>query len=196
MKNPFNDIRIFALIVGLLIGVAFFDFRTGKEQEAIEEIKTRVFPELENSRLDQVTFYNGQETIEFLAREGEWFIQRPQEDKGNDKKIDSFLMSVLEQDIYPVQIEKPINWAKYGLEDPAKYYIQFQTQKGKKHRVQISTKASFDGRYYLKKKKKLFIGHRHWGEFIKKTFLDFKGEKPKAPNTQEEKSMTETKKEI
>ena len=171
--KPFISTALFALVVVVVVGVAYLDFQRGREQESAKEIKDRIFPELEGSRLDRVVFHNGRQTLEFQAKEGEWSLHRPLFDKGDDAEIDRFLMNLLRQDVYVVEVDKEVNWSQYGLEKPQGYF-RLRTREGGEYQVEISRISSFDGRYYLRKQNRLFIGHRFWGDLVKKEFDDFR----------------------
>ena len=176
--RPFLPTIIFSLLVAFLVALAYFDFQKGKEESFFKEVKDNVFPEIEGTHLDQVIFYNGQQTIEFRVEEGEWKIYQPQFDEGEDTKIDNFLMKILDQRVYSVQVEGDIPWVEYGLEEAAGY-IQFKTKEGRVYRVDFSDETSFDGRYYLRRGDELLIGHTYWGSLKKVEFLNFKKEETK-----------------
>ena len=171
--KPFAQTALFALVVMVVIGIAYFDFQKGQEQESAEAIKDRIFPELEGSRLDKVVFYNGRQTIEFQAIKGKWKLNKPLSDEGDDSAIDRFLMDLLKQDVHPVEVKGKINWSEYGLEKPQGYF-NLKTIDGREYQVEISGGPSFNGSYYLRKENQLFIGYRQWGELIKMEFDAFR----------------------
>lgn len=175
--SPLGQKIFFALIVALVAGIAYWDFQRGQEQESATAIKDRVFPALEGSRLDQVIFdMAGQERVELRAVEGNWRLSQPLSDEGDDWAIDQFLLDLLRQDVYVVEVKGEVDWSQYGL-DPPQGTFYLKTRDGKEYQVEIAGEPSFDGRYYLRRGNQLLIGHQRWGSLVKTEWATFRNKR-------------------
>lgn len=152
--KAFRSTGIMVVLVALLAGYTYYEYKNAAEDAEIEKGERRIFHLLRDD-LEEINLeVNGTETV--IRRDGAgWKVTKPVEDVAEQSAVEGFLYTLLTQKGKEFQDEKNPNWASFGL-DAAKMKVAIKG-KGKTESMLVG-KNAFDGRFYIRVGDDLWMG--------------------------------------
>ncbi len=172
--KKFGPTLIMAVLALAMGGFAFYEYKTGQQEESKKAEENRLFSEAD-ANFTAIAMTTGIQSHFDLAKEGEksWQILAPLKDASDDSAIQAFAGELGGQKAKEIEVEGKPNWQQYGLDDSAPKMILTNSNK-KTYTILISSKPAFDGSYFLKMNDKLLLGSSAWGRFVQKNVNDFR----------------------
>ncbi len=166
---------IFTSVIALAVGAwAFYEFQQSqKDQEQKEKASSLLSLELEELKSFRIVKEDSQ--LKILKKEEQWFLEEPVQDRASFSEISRWFDEIKNQKVQKIQIKEDIDWKSYHLDSSPMVEIQSSS---KKISFSVSKKSSFDGKYFIKKGKELFIGESYLhSEVNQKDFESFRSKK-------------------
>ncbi|MCB0355584.1 MAG: DUF4340 domain-containing protein, partial [Bdellovibrionales bacterium] len=177
MKS-FNTTFIFALLVALLGGVAYWDLQRSKEQEQSQLELTKALPHWQQDQVSEIKIVNHDNNeIHLLKKDSSWQVLKPIEDEGDNSSIDGMISSLISDKLKKLNLSEPPDLMKYGL-DESKNYIEISSGESKK-KILISSKKTFDGQYYLKyaSDNNVYLASSTWNQWLNRKVNELRNKK-------------------
>ncbi|RME17237.1 MAG: DUF4340 domain-containing protein [Bdellovibrio sp.] len=176
MKS-FKSTLVFAVFVLGIVAYAVYEYNKDQKEKAIQAEKEKVLPGIQVDQIKRLSFSKKEKdklqvVYELQKNQDRWEIQKPSYDWADTSKVESFLKSLIQAKVTPVEGGEKVNWGDYGLDKPAFVY---EVEAGPIFKIQLGQEA-FDGRYYLRKNQedKLLLGESQWKYWSEKTPDDFR----------------------
>ena len=153
--------RLFLLcIAGLLFALAVFEYRRSKEKEELQKQKALIFKNGEPKDITKLslTKQDGSRLI-LEKKEGRWKLIQPVNDLADPSVVEGLIEDLFDESAQSL-LEKNVKWSDYDLDPPFANLSLHST--GRRWTIGIGGEPSFDGKFYIKKDQKLFIGSSKW----------------------------------
>lgn len=169
-----NKIFLFAAVVALVVGYAFFDF----EKEKRDEKKTADEAIIFNLKPDQIKEFEikGAEPLKLVRAAEGWKFEVPLQEMADQKAVNDFVDAlVLEKTTAIAADSDKINFQTYGLDVP-KGEIHVRDNAGAHVVLSVGTKKNFEGQSYLRRNQesKVLLGSGTWVSKVDKKPFDFR----------------------
>lgn len=154
----FRSTGILFVLVALLAGYTFYEFKHADEDAASERGEVPAFS-LKRENVEKIKLTHQEVEIELRKDGDSWKMIKPVEDLAESSMVDGFMISTLPEKLKSFRSAddgKEIKWAEYGL-DPAPTQVEF-SGKGKSETLKVSGKTAYDGSYYVRKGDELLLG--------------------------------------
>lgn len=178
MKN-FKSTWIMFGAVALLAAYTFYEFKHSEEDGDTAHSEKRLFWLLRDDLQEFELTSKGATSV--VRKSGDtWMLVKPVEDLAEASAVEGFIFSLLSQKGKQFQSADDIKNGKasdYGL-DPVVSKITLKG-KGKTETLEISSKNTFDGQYYVRSNgdKELLIGDRALAQLVEREPSSFRSRK-------------------
>ena len=174
-KRLISHLISLGFVVGVA-GFAYYDFiqSNRSEQKALKS-SYLLNQELEFSKLHKIEIKKSYSII--LEKENDnWILKTPLKDEASFAEVARWFDEIKNQKVKLIERQGDIPWGDYYLENSPQVILNFL----ERDPVQffVSSKASFDGKFFLKKGDKLYIGEQYFAqEVVDKTAAHFRNKK-------------------
>jgi hypothetical protein len=144
----FKGTIFFSLVVIVIGGLAFVEFRKSLKDEETKAEKGHLFRGLGPEDLVEFSA-KGSSVFKFKREGSEWILTEPFLDDADGAEVESAIRSILTYNVEPLDFEgaSPM-LEKYGLDKPLSEY-SFVGQKGEVYSLAVGQTRSFDRGYYV-----------------------------------------------
>lgn len=163
---------IYLIIVLMISGYAFYEYKTFQQKEDKKDEQKKIFPGLIGSQIQKIQIQKIKETIVLDRKDKSWYLIKPIEDKASDNSVADWLDQLLSQKV-EIKKEKDVDWSEYGLDENTRN-IELKTDADKNFQLNISNYSGFDGSFFIKKDEKLLLGDTRWSQILDKDFSYFR----------------------
>ena len=157
---------IFFLFVSALGGYALYDYYRSNERKEKEEELSRFFRESAKDVQQIRLTAPKKKPVVLKQTEGKWRMETPVRDFADFATVSSWLDKLKEQVTEQIRPEGDIQWKDYRL-DKETTEAELSLKSGEKFIFSVSSRPSFDGKYFIRKGKELFMGDRFFNDEIK-----------------------------
>ena len=174
--KPRVFIRSFISLFVLAFGAwAFYEYYQSQNKKEREAEQALLLPLIELKQLKAFQINQGDKSLSALKKEKEWFLEEPIKDLMDWAELSRWFSALKQQKVQSVSVED-INWKDYYLDSAP--FVQLDLEGGEKITFSVSKKSSFDGRYFIKKTGRLFLGESSFfSEVNQKNLEDFRSKK-------------------
>lgn len=137
----------------IVVGYAFYEYRKSLKEEGKDGVSllTEKLEDVEKIRLS-----NEASSLLIVKEKGDWFLKEPFEDFVDFIELSRWF-EVLQSQRLKLVSEKPdIQWKDYYLESPPS--VEISLLSGATTLFSVSKNPSFDGKWFVRKGKSLFLG--------------------------------------
>ena len=162
--------RLFLLcIAGLLSAFAVFEYRRSQEKKELEKQTALIFKNGMPKDITKLslTKQDGSSLI-LEKKEQRWKLIQPVNDLADSSAVEGLLEDLFEESAEAL-LEDNVKWSDYDLDPPFASFSLHSTDR--QWAVGVSGEPSFDGKFYIKKDQKLFIGSSRWSR-LSRTWTD------------------------
>lgn len=152
MKS-FGSTIVFAVIVALVGGYAYFEFQK-KDQENAEKVsKDHVFKDEKAEEVTSFTLQSPGNTFALQKTDKQWNVISPIQDRADTEAVESYLRLIFTQNATvatSVKNESDLDWKKYGLA-PGAHTIQFSSPKNANGKIEVGSIRTYDNGFYVRR---------------------------------------------
>ena len=178
MKS-FKSTLVFAIVVAVLGGVAYWEFNKSQQEEGKKTEETKALPYWDKDQVTELRIVNEQQKeLHLVRKDSKWQILAPVKDDADTSSVNSMLSSMVSDKLKKLEVEGSLNPAKYGI-DEAKRFIEFLGESAKKKKVILSNKKTYDGQYYLKygDSSDVFLASSTWDQWVNRKVSEVRNKK-------------------
>lgn len=179
----FRQTWIFAIVVSVVSVFAYIEYTNMQKEKRAEQNKNKLFSELVTDNVNSITIKKNKlgdmqssldMLIELTRKDPSWRMTKPVSDLANEKAVSDFLQRIKDQEGEVIQqsSSSPDQLAQYGLNAPLAE-ITLTAAENEVHFF-VGAVPTFDGRYYIKKGDKVYIGSKAWGFIAGQQPVDFR----------------------
>ncbi len=156
-------------------GYAYYEYlQTNKSQNTKSEEDYFFTQKLEN--LFEIKITKQKEVIVLSRKNQDWFLKKPIKDLASFSEVSRWFDEIKNQKVREIFGEGDIAWKDYYLKKYPEVHLKFSD--GSSITFLVSSKGSFDEKYFIKKDNRLFIGEKHFfTEVNVKGFDSFRNKK-------------------
>ncbi len=158
-----------------VVGYAYYEYLKTKESKKIES-QSSYFLTQQFKDLSGIKIKKEKKVITLLKKNQDWFLKKPLRDVASFSEVSRWFDEVRNQRIREIFIEGDIVWKDYYLERSPEVQLEFSN--GSSITFLVSSKSSFDEKYFIKRDNKLFVGEKYFfTEVNSKSFDSFRRKK-------------------
>ena len=174
--KPRVFIRSFISLFVLAFGAwAFYEYYQSQKKKEREAEQALLLPLIELRQLKAFQISQGDSRLSAVKKEKEWFLEEPVPDRMDWAELSRWFSALKQQKVQILSVEG-LNWKDYYLDSAP--FVQLDLEGGEKITFSVSKKSSFDGRYFIKKAGRLFLGESSFfSEVNQKNLEDFRSKK-------------------
>lgn len=150
LMNKMKIRNLFILFIVLLISVigyvALKNYNNSTEKET-EEPETEKIISVDASAINELTYTNNGETLEFVKNNGEWKYAQDLNFRLDASYIDSIINTVSSLEVVRRLEDNLDNISEYGLDSPV-YTVNVKCEDGTDITIYIGDNNSISGNYY------------------------------------------------
>ncbi|MBX7232459.1 MAG: DUF4340 domain-containing protein [Bdellovibrionales bacterium] len=166
--RSFRSTLILALVATLVGLYTYYDYKKSEKEEAAKVEKEKIL-NFVPAEVVEIKIVKPSDTILLKRVEDRWNLIEPIQDQADNNEVTGYLNIIKEEkgEELTQTNSSSVNWQEYGLDLPGANI----TLKSKNSELtfQISNKASFDGRYFVRNENKLYLGTSGWARVAEKT---------------------------
>ena len=167
MRPKYFRKAVYLFFVLLAAGLALYQYKRSEKEFADKKQENLAFPPLQLEQVQNIKIKNPEAEVELnLKEDGSWHLKRPFLDQADSSKVNSWLESLLSKNIESIGEENP-DWIEYGLSENKKHLI-LTDKKNTAFKMEFSAFSAFDGRIFIKKENRLFLGDVSWPSLTEK----------------------------
>lgn len=165
--KPFSKTAIFGVVVVAICALAFWDFENTKKEEEDKAESEKALAHWNTEDIQELRIVNGDKELLLKLSDQQWRVDKPIKDQADESSVKSMISAISADTLTSLDLQGAIDWAKYGL-DTGKRFIEFIGKDEKKEKIFVSSKKSYDGKWYLKYENKegLFLGSQSWESWL------------------------------
>ena len=180
MSKGFVCQFLFLIFVIAAASVAYYDY--SKNQKTSEKEHSQFITDRKFKNLSKIEIKNSKSTILLLKKNDDWFLKKPIQGKASFKEVSRWFDEIQIQAVRKIEIEENASLKDYYLENSPKVKLTFSN--GEIISFSVSSKGSFDGKFFIKKDGELFLGEYHFSREVNdKDPKSFRYKKPKPKKT-------------
>ena len=171
-------LSFFIMAVG---GFAFYEYRNSSLQKQEKEKSRQLLPnfkieDLKAIRLFQDSAENQKPEQLSLVKKGEdWFLLEPVKDLAGFTELSRWFDAVSRHKVTVLELESSKDFDYHLSDSPT---LELELQSGETLQLSISSKSSFDGRWFIKKGDQIFLAEQGIDKELKnKNSADFRSKK-------------------
>lgn len=150
-KKIGNLLLLLIVLIVCLIGyVELKNYNRSNEKEA-EETETEKVISVESSQINELTYTNNGETLQFVKNDGEWRYAQDVSFRLDTSYIETIIRTMSSLEAVRKLEGNTDNLSEYGLESPA-YSVNIKGEDGTDITLYIGDSNSISGNYYCYKK--------------------------------------------
>ena len=161
MKASFLRGLFFFIFVLAVSAYAFYEYTQVEKTETKEKEQSALFLYSLND-LKKISLKNQKETFVLVHESGNWKLKEPLEDTLDLKDLSDWFNQLKQEHLVNVKSSKPIDWDAYDLD--GSFILELSLKSGEIKSFSISSKSTFDGKYFVKKENSLFLGSSFLGQ--------------------------------
>ncbi|MBC6415762.1 MAG: DUF4340 domain-containing protein [Bdellovibrionales bacterium] len=172
MKAKFFFQIISSVLILTLGAFALYKYQKTLNQKEKESL---LFPQIKLEDLKALRLFKTKEEFVSIVRKGEsWFLLKPLKDLASLTELSRWFDEVSRQRVK--ELEEDVNWQTYSFK---KYpFVELDLKSGETLSFSVSSKRSFDDRWFVKKGNQLFIAESSLAnEINNKNLEDFRSKK-------------------
>ena len=159
---------IFVFLIGTWV---LYDYKNQSQESNLSS--TNFLKDIDFNQVKSFLFKSKKGKIQLTKKSDNWHLFQPVKDFSSLTYLTTWFNSLKKEKLIEIKTQTPISWSDYYL-DPG-FFVELTLDTGKKLKFFISSKSSFDGKYFIRKEDRLFIGSRLFFEnIIGKSFEDFR----------------------
>ena len=164
---------VFVFSVG---GYAYYEYlQTKKSKNTKSEERNFFTKKLDN--LSEIKITKAARLIVLSKKNQEWILKKPIKDSASFSEVSRWFDEIRNQKVREITIEGEIPWKDYYLKKYPEVLLKFSDD-SQPIVFSVSSKSSFDGKYFIRKDDKLFIGEKYFfNEVNSKNFDSFRNKK-------------------
>ena len=147
-----------AVVFGLW---SFYEYKKA-EKETIKKAEAERFLNKKLKELKAFRIKKKGETLSARKKEGDnWILTQPVRDQAEWTEISRWMDEITNQKVQQIEDLNDINWEDWHLSDKAPS-VEMDFEDNSAISFSVSEKSSFDGKYFIKKGNRLFIGEKYF----------------------------------
>ena len=159
-----------------VFSVAGFAYYEYKKTKSPQQHSKNHFLKQELSDLSQVKIQKSNQTLWMVRDQQEWFLKKPIKDLASFSEVSRWFDEIKIQPVEQLELEGDIPWDDYHIGQFPTVLLKFLD--GSEVQFTVSSKGSFDDKFFIKKAKKLYKGEKYFSnEINSKDFQDFRNKK-------------------
>lgn len=164
--KAFRSTLILAAIVAVVGVFTYMEYKKSQEEESQELVKNRIL-RLAEAKIVDLKISRPDDDMHLKQDKGTWSIVEPIQDRADASEVEGLISTIVNRDGKLVEVEGAVDWAQYGLSEPAAT-IQLTTAEGVPSEIHVSGTQAFDGSYYVRKGDELLISDKTWQDVVSK----------------------------
>ena len=156
---------------------ALYKQSSHQKEEAQKEKKLLFLPEAELEGLKAVRIYKTkEEALSIIKKEQDWFLVEPVEDFASLTVLSRWFNEISRQKVKKLELDDNPDWKAYYLDQYP--FVELDFKSGESLSFSVSSKSSFDGRWFVKKAGQIFLAESSFAnEVNNKNLDDFRSKK-------------------
>lgn len=167
--------KIFLVVTVLIMAFAYYDFHKSAREESDKLVANRVYP---NRSVEEVASFKihsifGEIAVE--AKGDKWQMIAPVQDSADTLAVNTYLSSLLNQEMKKVETDSGIDWPQYGLDKPDGW-VEVTFKDNKRVLIQVGTVRAISDGHYLRQDTggSLFVGDAEWTTLVNRPPAEFR----------------------
>ena len=156
---------------------ALYKQRSHQKEEAQKEKKLLFLPEAELEGLKAVRIYKTkEEALSIIKKEKDWFLVEPIADLASLTELSRWFNEISRQKVKKLELDNNLGWETDYLDQYP--FVELDFKSGESLSFSVSSKSSFDGRWFVKKGDQIFLAESSFAsEVNNKNLDDFRSKK-------------------
>lgn len=176
--RQFKSTLIFAFIV-LLLGLAsYWEFNKSEEDNLKKEEQSKALPLWDKDQVTEFKIVNEGKELHLVKKDSHWQITAPVQDEADSSSVNSMLSSMITDKLTKLEVEGNLDATQYGLNE-AQRFFEFLSSSDKKKRIILSSKKTYDGKYYLKygDSDEVYLASSTWDQWLRRSVNELRNKK-------------------
>ena len=181
MKPAFSVKIILSFFILAMGGFAFYEYRNSSLQKQEKEKSRQLLPnfkieDLKAIRLLQDSAKNQKPEQLSLVKKGEdWFLLEPVKDLASFTELSRWFNTISRHKVTALELESSKDFDYHLSDSPT---LELELKSGETLQLSVSSKSSFDGRWFIKKGDQIFLAEQGIDKELKsKNLADFRSKK-------------------
>lgn len=173
--NRAKNLWMLAAVVVLVIGYAFYDFKSDERTQQQKEEKSYLIS-LKPEQINGLKIKNNAGEVEIIRNKDGWQMTAPLKELADQSAVDGYLSAVVDEKSTDVAMEKAdIDWAQYGLDKP-QGVLTLKDNAGKETVIAIGSRKNFQGDAFIRRnnENRVLVGANTWFTRINQNLTDFR----------------------
>lgn len=164
---------VFILAIG---GFAFYEYKKSEVKETQKEKSRQLLPDLKIEDIKEVRFKkNTEDKLSIIKKDESWLLLEPVQDLASFTELSRWIDTLARHKVIGLEVENPV-LADYHLGSAPK--VEIELKAGGQIQFSISSKTSFDGRWFIKKGGQIFLAEQGIDKELQaKNLEDFRSKK-------------------
>ncbi len=177
MKS-FSSTLIFGIVVVIIASFAYWELKESDRERSSQSEGAKLLPYWDQEGIVHIEIFNNGKVLILDHDDTGWKILKPITDNADSSGVNSFISAIMADEVLDLNADTGVNWSQFGL-DSEERYINIKHKDSREEKIYVSSKKSFDGKYYLKYagKSRLYLGSTSWENWLNRSASDLRNKK-------------------